>query len=95
MRAKRLVDVVEQRHVDRFVQPTGLQMRLEELLGFGDPALGEGDRLVFFVLQEVPGGLELLPLLGRDVPLGDGTRLEPRDDPIDLVVEFGRLFRGT
>ena len=93
VRAQRLVDVVEQRHVGRVVEAVRrLQAVREHLLGLGHAALGQRDRLVLLVDDVVAGRLELLALLGLDVALGDGARLQPRDDAIDFVVEVGRFL---
>ena len=94
VRAQRLVDVVEQRHVGRVVEAVraGHQPMREHLLGLGHAGLGQRHRLVLLVDDVVAGRLELLAILGLDVALGDGALLQPRDDPIDLVIEVGRFF---
>ena len=92
VRAQRLVDVVEQRHVGRIVEAARLQPVLEHLLGLGHAGLGQRDRLVLLVDEVVAGLLELLAILGLDVALRDGARRQLRDDAIDFVVEVGRLL---
>ena len=92
MRAQRLVDVVEQRHVDRVVEPARLQTVRQHLLGLRHACLGQRDGLVLFVDDVVAGLLELFAILGLDVAARDGAGRELRDDAIDLVVEVGGLF---
>ena len=72
VRAQRLVDVVEQRHVDRVVEPAGLQTMRQHLLGLRHAALGQRDGLVLLVDDVVAGLFELLALLGFDVAARDG-----------------------
>ena len=95
VRAQRLVDVVQERHVGGVVQAAGLEPVAEKLLRLRHAGLGQRDRLVLFVLEKVARVLELLAPLRRHVALRDRTRLEPRDDPIDLDVEVGGLLRRT
>ena len=93
--AERLVDVVEQRHVGPGRRARrGSSRCAEQLLGLGHAALGERDRLVLLVHQVVAGGLERLAVLGLGVAARHRPGLEPRDDPVDLVVEVGRLLGG-
>ena len=94
VRAQRLVDMVEERHVRRVVEavrPRHEPMR-ELLLHLRHAGLGQRDGLVLLVDDEVAGRLELLALLGLDVALRHRARLQPRDDAIDLVVEVGRFL---
>ena len=93
--AQRLVDVVQQRHVGRVVQTAWLQTMLQQLLAERHAALGQRDGLVLLVLEEVAGLLELFPPFGRHVALGDGARLQARDDPVHLVVQLRRLLGGA
>ena len=72
--AQRLVDVVEQRHVRRVVQPAGLEPMREHLLGLGHAGLGQRHRLVLFVDDVVAGLFELLAVLGLDVAARDRAR---------------------
>ena len=95
MRAQRLVDVVEQRHVRRVVEPAGLEVAGEHLLGLGHAALGQRDRLVLLVDDVVAGGFERFALFGLGVALDDGARLELGDDAVDLVVQVGRFLGRT
>ena len=67
----------------------------EQLLRLGHPGFRERHRLVLFVDEIIAGRLELLTIFGLDVALGDGTLLELRNDPVDLVIEIGRLLSGT
>ncbi len=90
--AQGLVDVVEKRHVGGVVEPARLQPVLEHLFGLGHAGLGQRDRLVLLVDEEVAGLLEFVPIFGLDVPLGDGAGGQLRDDAIDFVVEIGRLL---
>ena len=92
--AQRLVDVVQERHVGRVVQSAGLQAMLEQLLADRHAAFGQRDGLVLLVLEEIAGVLELLPTFRRYVALGDGARLQARDDPVHLVVQLRRLLGG-
>ena len=86
---QRLIDVVEQRHVGRVVQPARLQPVREHLLGPGHPAFGERDGLVLLVLDEVPGGFEPIAVLALGVAPRHRARLELRDDAVHLVVQVG------
>ena len=69
VRAQRLVDVVEQRHVRRVVEAARLQPVREQLLGLRHAALGQRHRLVLLVDDVVAGRLERLALLGLRVAL--------------------------
>ncbi len=84
--AQALVDVVERVDVLGVVEVADRK----ELLAAGDPGLGQGHRLRLLVDDEValPDLLDLVELA-----LGDRRRPgEPGDDPVDLVVEVGRLL---
>ena len=67
VRAQRLIDVVEQRHVRRVVEAARLEPMREHLLGLGHAGLGQRHRLVLLVDDVVAGLLELLAILGLDV----------------------------
>ncbi len=97
MRPQRLLDVVEQRHVHRVVQPAGarLQPMRQHLFGLGHAAFGQLHGLVLFVDQVVAGRFELVPFLGFHVALRHRAGRQLRDDPIDLVVEVVRLLGGA
>ena len=95
MRAQRLVDVVEERHVDRVVEPARLKTVRQHLLRLRHACLGQRDGLVLLVDDVVAGLLELLALLGLDVAARDGAWRELRNDAVDLVVEVGGLLGGT
>ena len=94
VRAQRLLDVMEQGHIDRVVQTARSRHDAmpQHLLGLGHPALGQRHRLVLLVDEVVAGAFELLAILGLDVALCDGALLQPGDDAIDLVIEVGRFF---
>ena len=92
MRAQRLVDVVEQRHVRRVVEAARVQPVRQQLLGLRHAALGQRDGLVLLVDDVVAGRFERLALLGLRVAARDRAGLELRDDAIDLVVEVGRFL---
>ena len=96
VRAQRLLDVVEQGHVRRVVEPAGprRQPMAEHLLGLRHPGFRQRDGLVLLVDEVVAGLLELFAVLGLDVALRDGAGRELGDDPVDLVVQVGRLFGG-
>ena len=91
--AERLVDVMQERHVDGIVETSRLQAVAEHLLADRHSALGQRYRLVLLVNEEVAGVFEFFPPLRRDVALGDRAPLESRDDPVHFVIELGRLLR--
>ena len=93
VRAKRLLHVVEQRHVRGIVEAAGLQAMRQHLLGLGHAGFGERRGLVLFVDHEVAGRLETVAVLALDLSLVDFAALQLRDDAIDFVVEVGGLFR--
>ena len=86
-----LVHVVEHVHVGRVPQV----LHPEEALAVGHAHLGEGDRLVLLVDDEVARLLELGPLLGLLVAGDARARLELRDDRVDPVVLVRRLLGGA
>ena len=93
VRAQRLLHVVEQRHVRGIVEAAGLQAMGEQLLGLGHARFGQRRGLVLFVDDEVAGRFETIAILALDLALVHFAALQLRDDPIDFVVEVGRLFR--
>ncbi len=95
VRPQRLVDVVQQRHVDRVVEAAGLQAGGEHLLGLRHAALRQRHGLVLLVDDVVAGLLELLAILRLDVAARGPARREPGDDAIDFVIEIGGLFGWT
>ena len=97
VRPQRLVDVVEERHVDRVVEAvrSRLQAVVEHLLGLRHAGLGQLHGLVLLVDQVVAGRLEPLAVLGLDVALGHGAGRQLRNDPVHLVVELGGLLGWT
>ena len=94
VRAESLIDVVEQRHVRRVVQPAavGREAMLHEPLGLRHTALGQRHRLVLLVDDVVAGLFERLAVFLLDVALRDRALLELRNDAIDFVVEVRRFF---
>jgi hypothetical protein len=97
VRAERLVDVVEDAHVDGVVESVavGQKMVRHHLLGLRHAALGERHRLVFFVDDVIARQLEGLPLFGLGVALDGRAGREPGHDAIDLVIEVRRFLRGA
>ena len=65
--AQRLVDVMEERHVDGVVEAARLKTMRQHLLRLGHARLGQRDGLVLLVDDVVAGLFELLALLGLDV----------------------------
>ena len=94
VRAERLVDVVEDLHVLRVVQPVGARLEMvgQQLLGLGHPGLGQVHRLVLLVDDVVAGLLELLAILRLDVAARHPPLGQPRDDAVDFVIEVGRFL---
>ncbi len=94
VRAQRLVDVVEELHVLRVVQPVGAGLETvgEHLLGLRHPALGQVDRLVLLVDDVVAGLLELFAIFRLDVAARHPPLCQFGDDVIDLVIEVRGLL---
>ena len=87
--AEALVDVVERVDVLGVVEVPDR----EQLLAPRDAGLGQGHRLRLLV-DDVVALPDLLDLV--ELALGDrGRAREPGDDPVDLVVEVGRLLGRT
>ena len=76
VRAERLVDVVEQRHVGGVVEAAGLSRFFEHLLGLRHAAFGERHGLVLLVDDVVAGRFERLAILGLRVAARDGAGLQ-------------------
>ena len=94
VRAQPLMDVVEQRHVGRVVEAVrlGHEAMRQHLLRLGHAGLGQRDRLVLLVDDVVAGGLERFAIFGLDVRPRHRALLQPRNDPVDLVIEVGRFL---
>src|SRR5262245_4068983 len=95
VRPQRLIDVVLDVRVFEVVEVSAVQPPGEHLVvplngGFRDRYV-----LVHFVVNEVAGRLERLALFSLRVAADDFTRLQARDDAIDLVVEVGRFLSRT
>ncbi len=67
----------------------------QQALGLLHAGLGQLNRLVLLVDEVVARRLERVAILRLDVALRHRARREPRNDPIDLVVEVGRFLGGS
>ncbi len=89
VRAKPLVDVVEQRHVGRVIESARAQAVCQQLLAPCHAALGERHGFVLFVEDVVARGFQAVAVLAFRVAARDGAGLQAGDDSIDFVIEIG------
>ena len=91
MGTQTLVNVMEQRHVGGIVETVRPRHEAvgEHLLGFRHAGLRQRDRLVFLIDDVVAGLFQLFAFLGLDVALSNRAFLEPRNNPIDFVIQVG------
>ena len=95
VRAERLIDVMQKRHVGRVVEAAWLEPVPEHLLGLRHAAFGQRHRLVLLVDEIIARRFERLALFRFGVAARHGAGLEARNDAVDFVIEIGRLFGWT
>ena len=95
--AQPLMDVVEQRHVRRVVQPVRSRDQPvgEHVLGLGHAGLGQLRGLVLLIDEVVAGRFERFAILGLDVALRHRAGRELGNDAVDFVIEVGGFLGRT
>ena len=91
VRAQRLVDVMEQRHVRRVVQAAGCS-RCASIRSHAAIPLSVSVTVLCFSSTMKSPVASRLAILTLGVAARDFARLQPGNDPIDFVVQVGRLF---